>query len=334
MPSPDLLEAAGRRAALGPVPTPPSIDSLVAEVGRRRTKRRKVAGGAIAALVAAVAIPVGVMLVDDDQPNVVTLASDDGAELSSGDPAGVAQVEPSSSTTSVAASSSSETPSPSSTDDAVRRGPFAGLSDENFDLRLDLGDESFSIVVISGDDAAARAADAEAAADETRDIDGQAVWIARSGDEVTASAFVDGETFVEVHGPEVEIDRILDLVAEHANGPVMFFDPGMFAERFDLPEGLLDGEGFFGEGFSFDADDFPFFEDGALDEFENSMKDFTDCMEVTVDRSGSTTVVEIPDCELPDLGQLFGDGSFDDFPFDLENLFDGLDMDRSDAAID
>ncbi len=310
MPSTDLLEAAGRRAALGPVPTPPSIDSLVAEVGRRRNRRRKVVGGAVAVLVAAVTIPVSVALIDNDRPDVVTLASDDGTELSSADPAGLAtEVEPSTTSTSVAQNSTTEAPPLEPTDETFR-GPFAGLNDENFDLQLDLGDESFAIVVISGDDAAARAAEAEAASDETRSIDDQTLWMATNGDEVTASAYFDDETFVEVRGPKEQIERILDLVAEHADGPVMFFDPSEFAKRFDLPEGFLDGEGFFGEDFSFEDGDSPlapFFEDGAFGELQDAMKDFAACMDITVDRSGSTTKVEIPDCELPEFEGLFAD---------------------------
>jgi len=333
MPSTDHLEAAGRRAALGPVPTPPTIDALTAEVGRRQNRRRKMFSGAVAVLVAAVAIPVSVALIDNDQPDVVTSASDGGAELSSADPASLAaQVEPSTTSTSVAPTSTTE-----GTEETFGRGPFAGLNDENFDLRLDLGDESFAIVVISGDDAAARAAEAEAAADETREIDDQTVWIANNGDEVAASAFFDDETFVEVRGPKEQIERILDLVSEHANGPVMFFDPSEFAERFDLPEGFLDGDGVFGEDFSFEEGDnplFPFFEDGTFDDFENKMKDFAECMEITVDRSGSTTKVEIPDCEIPQLDSLFGEEAFKDFSFDLDNLFDGLTGELEDALDD
>ncbi len=341
MPSTDHLEAAGRRAALGPVPTPPTIDALTAEVGRRQNRRRKVFSGAVAVLVAAVAIPVSVAMVDTDQPDLVTLVSDGGAELSSADPAGLAaQVEPSATSTSVAPTSTTKVPTtdaPTSeaTAETFGRGPFAGLNDENFDLRLDLGDESFAIVVISGDDAAARAAEAEAAADETREIDEQTVWIANNGDEVTASAFIDDETFVEVRGPKEQIERILDLVSEHTNGPVMFFDPTEFAKRFDLPDGFLDREGFFGEDFSFEERDnplFPFFEDGTFDDFQNEMKDFAECMEITVDRSGSTTKVEIPNCELPRLDSLFGDEAFKDLPFDLDNLFEGLTDELEDAA--
>lgn len=330
MPSTDHLEAAGRRAALGPVPTPPTIDALNAEVGRRQNRRRNVFSGVVVALVAAVAIPVSVALIDNDQPDLVTLASDGGAELASSDPAGLPdQVEPSTTSTSAAPTTTS------ATEETVSRGPFAGLNDENFDLRLDLGDESFAIVVISGDDAAARAVQAEAAADETREIDDQTVWIANNGDEVTASALFDDETFVEVRGPKQQIERILDLVSEHMNGPVMFFDPTEFAKRFDLPDGFLDREGFFGEDFSFEGQDnplFPLFEDGTFDEFQNEMKDFAECMEITVDRSGSTTKVEIPNCELPQLDSLFGEDAFRDLPFDLNNLFEGLTDELEDAA--
>lgn len=353
MPSNDYLEAAGRRAALGPVPTPPTIDELTAEVGRRRNKRRKVIGGAMAALVAVIALPIGVALVSDDQPDAVTLATDDGEEISSEEPAGLAsQVEPSTTSTTAAPSSSTETTvTDAPLDPPEGRGPFAGLNDENFDLQLNLGDESFAIAVISGDDAAARAADAQAAADETRQIDDQTVWIKNDGDEVTASALFDDETFVEVRGPKEQIERILDLVSEHADGPVMFFDPSEFAERFGLPEGLFDSDGFPGEDFSFEdfpfeegeSPFFPFFEDGTFRDFENEMKDFAECMNVTVDRSGTTTKIEIPDCDLPNFDSFLDEGPFKDFPLDLENLdlenldlddlFDGLMQHPEDATI-
>ena len=267
MPTPDLLESAGRRAALGPVPAAPSLDALSAEVDRRRSRHHKIVGGVAAALVVALAIPAALVLADNDQTDLVTLASNDGIELSSDEPTGLAaQVDPApTTTTSVVATSSTAASASSTTQQIQGRGPFLGFNDENFDLRLDLGDESFSIAVISGDDAATRAAEAEASADETRQIDEQAVWIDNNGDEVTASALIDGETFVEVRGPQEQIDRILDLVAEHANGPVTFFDPGGFAEWFELPEGFFDNEGLFGDDFTFDAENFPFFQDGALD---------------------------------------------------------------------
>jgi len=184
--------------------------------------------------------------------------------------------------------------------------------------------------VISGDDAAVRASEAEAQADETREIDEQIVWIKNDGDAVTASAFIDDETFVEVRGPKDQIERVLDLVAEHANGPVMFFGPSEFADRFDLPEGFLDGEGFLGDDFSFDDDEFPFapfFEDGALEDFETQMRDFSECMEITVDRSGETTTVEIPDCELPTVDGLFDGEAFGNLPFDLDELLENLPKD-------
>ena len=90
MPSDDVLEAAGRRAAFRPVPTPPSIDSLAKEVDRRRTKRRRVVGGVAAAAIAVIAIPLAVVLIDDGQPDVVTLGSDPDTEAVSAEPSSLA----------------------------------------------------------------------------------------------------------------------------------------------------------------------------------------------------------------------------------------------------
>ena len=326
MPSTDDLEAAGRRAARGPVPHPPSIDTLVAEVDRRRGKRRRVAGGVAAALVAVVVLPIGVAMIDDGPAEVVTLASDDVGESLSGEPASLpSQNEPTttSAPTTTLVSTTDTSPATTLLQESSEQGPFAGLSDENFDLQLDLGDESFAIVVLHGEEALSRANDAAAAADETREIDGQMVWLDEQGDDLAASSLLEGESFVEVTGPREQLERMLDLVTEYANGPLRFFDLDGFGEQFDLPDGLLDGEGLFDEVFPFEEGDLPFLEGGALDDFRGEMKDFSDCMEITIDSSGATTTVQIPDCELPELDGLF-DGLLKDFPFDLEGLFDDL----------
>ena len=55
--------------------------------------------------------------------------------------------------------------------------------------------------------------------------------------------------------------------------------------------------------------------------------------DITVDRTGDTTSIEIPNCELPKLDGLFGGEVFEDFPFDLDSLFDGLEKELEDAAI-
>ena len=308
----DALEAAGRRAALGPVPSPPTIDALVAEVDRRRSKRRRVVGGAAAAIVAAVAIPVGVVLIDGGQADVVTLASDDVAESLSDAPASLAsQPEPSptSAPTTNAVPTTEVPPSSPQAEESIDRGPLVGLSDEDFDLRLELGGQSFAIAVLHGAEALSRADDAAAFADETRDIDGQTVWLDEQGDTLVASALIDGEMFVQVTGPRDQLEQILDLVTEHANGPLRFFD--------------LDGAGILEKDFPFTDGDLPFLEGGALEEFRDEMENFSDCLEITVDRSGSTTMVEIPDCDLPEFEGMFGD-VLNDFPFDLEGLFNDL----------
>lgn len=332
MPSTDVLEAAGRRAALGPVPAPPSLDALNAEVDRRRTKKRRAVGGGIATVAALVAIPLGVAFVGNADPEV-NVATEGVAEATSDEPASLAapidssQPVPEGTATSLPPLDAIEsTPGAS-----LERGPFDGLNDENFDLDLNLGDMSFSIEVISGDDAAGRAAEAEAAADETRDVDGQAVWIDNQGENIAASAMFDDETsdhstFVQVTGPAEQVERILGLVTEHANGPVRFFDLDGFADRFDLPEGVFDGEGAFDGDFPF-GEDFPlapFFEDGSLDDFRAEMEDFAECMDITVDRTGETTSIEIPDCEFPQLDGLFDGEAFGNLPFDFDRLLDDL----------
>lgn len=351
MPSTEALEAAGRRAALGPVPNPPSLDTLVAEVDRRRSRRRRIVGGVAAALVAAVAIPSAAFLVDDGRADVVTLASEDGDESLTSDAGSVipealsseaGSTEPASATpqaepaetsapTTVADAATDDAVSATPSEDSIDGGPLAGLSDENFDLRLDLGDESFAIVVLHGDEALSRADDAATAADETRQIDGQTVWLDERDDELAVSALFEGETFVQVTGPRDQIERILDLVTQYAEGPLRFFDLEGLGEQFDLPEGFLDGEGLFDENSPFADGDLPFLEDGALDDFRGEMEEFGECMDITIDRSGSTTTVEIPDCELPTFDGLFDD-LLGDLPFDLEGLFDDLADDAVDSA--
>lgn len=257
MPSPDLLEAAGHRAAFLPVPMPPSVDDLSQEVGRRRTKKRRIVGGGAAALALVLAVPLGLSLVGNDQPNLVTLASETSDGDAVGQPATAVQSAETSSTTS-APTLATNTP-----EGAAATGPFAGMSDENFDLSLNFGDISISIEVITGGDAPERAGAAESSADSARTIDDETIWLDEDGDDVTASALFDGQTFVAVTGPGDDIDRVLDLVTEHANGPVQFFDPTEFADRFDLPEGIFD------EDFTFDDEALK----GLLDELQDDIKD-------------------------------------------------------------
>lgn len=237
MPSTDALERAGQRAAYRPVPAPPSIDSLTAEVGRRRTKRRRAVGGGVAALAAVVAIPFGVATLNDSQPDVVTLATDDGSAPAEAAAVG-AQVGPDTSTT-VAPTTTTLAPN---ADDA-RRGPLflpEFGEDGTFDLELDLGEGSFSLEVTNGEDAADRAAAAGEAAEESRVIDDLTVWLDDQGDRTTASALIDETTFIEVTGPTDKIERVLDLVTQFSEGSFGFFGH----EDFELPENFFDSEGF------------------------------------------------------------------------------------------
>lgn len=343
MPSPDLLESAGQRAAYRPVPMPPPLEDLATEVDRRRKKRRAI-GGTLAALSLVVAIPVGVSLVSNDQPDVVTFATEDGDRGSVSE--SPVAVQPAETSTSTTPSTSTSTTVVSDAD--APSGPFAGMDDDNFDLSLNFGDTSISIEVITGGDAADRAAAAEAAADTTRTIDDETIWLDEQGDQVTASAFFDDETFVSVTGPADDIDRVLDLVTEHANGPITFFDPSDFADRFDLPDGLFDGDfelDLDGDGLPDDFDELfndgqlPGFDDQAMEDFRKQVEKFSECMRIELDRSGDSASIEIPDCDIPGInglvvpnaGDLFDGKGFDEFfsseLFD-EKLFDTELFDR------
>ena len=328
MPSPDLLESAGQRAAYRPVPMPPALDDLVHEVDRRRKKRRLIGGG-VGALSLALALPFVTSFVTNDEPDVVTFATEDaGASSVSDSPVAVQPA-----ATSTTTSTSTTTPAESSSD----FGPFAGMDEENFDLSLNFGDTSIAIEVITGGDAADRAAAAETAATTTRTIDDETIWLEEVGDQVTAAAFFETDTFVSVTGPADDIDRVLDLVTEHANGPVQFFDPSEFANRFDLPEGLFDDDlDFDGDlNFDFDGDGLPedldsFFENGvfpglddaAMEDFRREMDEFSECMRIELDRNGDSATIEIPDCDFPGLDGLITPG--------LSEFFDGQDFDSKD----
>lgn len=281
VPSSDALARAGQRAAYRPVPPPPAVDTLMAEVGRRRTKRRRAVGGGFAALAAVVAIPFGVAALDGGEPDVVTLATDDGsAPAETSAPAAQDERE---TTTTVA-------PTEELRDDA-RRGPLFGPGfgeDAEFDLRLDLGEGSYAVMVTSGDEAIDLAAAAEESADETRTIDDQTVWIDDRGDRTAASALMDGTVFVEITGPTDQIESALDLLTQYAEGPLELFGH----EDFELPEDFVPPDGFeLPEGF--------------------------------LDRNGPF-----------DPESFFDDEAFEDFPFDLEDLFDGLIEDFESTTIE
>lgn len=265
LPSTHALARAGQRAAYRPVPPPPPVDTLVAEVGRRRTKRRRAAGGAFAALAAVVAIPFGVAALDNE-PEAVTLATDDGASpAESATLAG--QAEPVPTTTTEATSTTTVAPTEEPVDDA-RRGPLLVpdfSEDGEFDLQLDLGEGSFALEVSKGDDAADRAAAAAESADETRVIDDQTVWLDDQGDRTAASALIDETTFVEVTGPTDQIERALELVTQFSEGSLGFFGHDDFT--FD-PEQFFDDEAF--KDFPFDLEDLF---DGLMKDFESSTID-------------------------------------------------------------
>ncbi len=352
MPSPDLLESAGQRAAFRPVPIPPSVDELATEVDRRRTNRRRAIGGGVAALALVLGLPLGASLIGDGQPaDVVTFAADDVIADTASDAA--VAVQPAETSTT---STSSTTTTPDSDAD-TDLGPFAGIDREDFDLSMNFGDTSFSIEVVTGGDAVDRAAAAEAAASSIRTIDDETVWLDEQGDKTTAAALFDGDTFVSVTGPTSNIDQVLDLMTEHADGPIDLFDLEDFSERFDIPDDIFNGDlefDFDGDGVPEDLDKFfedgtfPDFDDEAMNDFRRQMDEFAECMQSELDRSGDSTTIEIPDCDLPRLdgvitpgfseffdGQTFGDlfdeDSLDDLTKDLDDLLDDAFDDAEDA---
>jgi len=318
MPSPDLLEAAGRRAAFRPVPTPPSIDELASEVGRRRTKKRQIVGALAAAVALVVAIPLGASIISAEEPDVVTLASD-GEAPDPPDQIGQAPVavEP--------AETSSTTTSSTTTTVVVdnNRAPIITADGENFDLALEFGDVPFAIEVIGGEGASESAAAAAADADRTRTLDDVTVWIDEQGDQVTASALID-DSFVAVTGPADEVERILDLVTQ--------LDVADSFDRFAFPDEMFDGD------FPFDMDEF--FEDGewpgvdqeSIDELRKEFEAFSECMQLEFDLEDDPRTIEIPDCEFPGIDGMFGpnldelfDGRFDlDLEFDFDDDDDEL----------
>ncbi len=325
MPSPDLLESAGQRAAFRPVPAPPSLHDLTAEVGRRRTKKRRTIGGGLVALALVVGLPVGASFIGSDEPDVVTFAADDvdSASVSEGVVA-LQPAETSSTSTSTSSTSSTSTSVPEDSSSDADLGPLAGMDEDNFTLTVKSSEMSISVEVITGGDAAERANAAEAAADSTQTIDDVTVWRSNEGDQTTASAFLDGETFISVTGPTNEIDEVLDLVTGYSENSMNLFD-GEFE---------LDGEFEFDDDFRFDFDGdglpedldeffddlkFPGVDQEVMDEFRQQMKEFSECMQPTFERSGDSATIEIPDCDPPGFEGLIAPG--------LSEFFDGEDFD-------
>ncbi len=245
MPSIDDLGAAGARAAQRSVPSPPSIDTLAAEVASRRTRTRRVIGSTVAVAALAIGIPVAAAQIgNDDAPPSVFTAAQDG-ELD----AAVADETASEAPTTTAPASDEPDPSadPSDKDDSTTA--FGLYHEGDHDFRVELGDLAFSIKVLEGEGASDAAAAAADEADETREVDGVTVWVKNESDtETSVSAFVDDEVFIEVTGPAESIDSLLELATK--DWPKVEFGPLPDFEKFFPEDGTppFDLEEIFPEG--------------------------------------------------------------------------------------
>lgn len=305
MPSIDHLKAAGERAALRPVPVPPSIDELSDEVGRRRSRKRSIVGGAAAALTLVVAVPLGAALITNDAPDVVTFATENGGPDQLGQAPVAVQPAETTTTTTIATRTTAA--------DSAR--PSISADGEHFDLNLQFGGASYAIEVIAGDDASSRAATSAAAADSTRTIDGLTIWLDEKDDEVTASALIDDQTFLAVTGPAAEIDQILDLVSNHADGDALF-------EQFTFPEGMFDGDFPFGPDGLFEDGEWPGLDEAMTEELRSEIEAFSECMRSQFDVDADQASIEVPDCEFPKINA--------DSNFTLEFDVDDSDSDHDD----
>ncbi|MGI9605185.1 MAG: hypothetical protein ACR2P0_03515 [Acidimicrobiales bacterium] len=277
MPSTDDFSSAGARAARQPVPLAPPITDLQAEVGRRRTRRRRAVGSSIAGIALLAAIPIAASQIGEDAepPSLFTAAADDAAPAVTA--AAAAQ------TTTVAPADETDDTSSDSGESHARPRIFTlpPFGDGDFDFTF--GDLSFSLRTVTGPEAATEATTAEVAATETREIDGQTVWIATEGDTTTVSALVEGETFIEVEGPTEHIDTLLEFATNNAvpfeGFPFQGFDEHDVPEGFPFgnleeffPDGLPESFGEFPEGFPFAEGEFPDLEEllppGLLEDLE------------------------------------------------------------------
>ncbi|MGH1491018.1 MAG: hypothetical protein ACRBK7_16760 [Acidimicrobiales bacterium] len=250
----DELEAAGRRVANNPVEAPPMLGDLQQEVRRRRNNVRffgavsvaavmLLGGGATALLrlddqvqvVSASPAPEG--LANDSESSEASIADSDGGGPSSGS---LSDEEPSES--EPLSSQSSDEKSKANGHDSSFHYEFDSESNE---LSAQFGTWWTSTEYAVGDEAEARAADAAAAADEVRSVDGNDVWIERfkrddGTDGVSVSTLRDGR-FVMVSGPADLEDKLVDSVSATHDDQSGWFDKDwpafpQFAPDFtDLP---------------------------------------------------------------------------------------------------
>ena len=309
---PERLTQAGQRAAAGhPGATPPPLDSIRVEVARRQRSHRTLTG-VVAALALVAIVPLAaIFFTGNDDPGVVTAASESEAIADATTP------ESTTTTEAAAAPVTAELDTPVAQDF-----DFGADLDENVDIQIQIGDRSYSLEVIVDDQAAGRASDAEAAAEDTRIIGDTTVWLRGVEGQTEASALVDDGVFAAATGPTEEVVDALDELGELAEAASSFFDgdsnlEGLLGDDFDA-------ESFLGPDFNIerflgpDFDPQQFFEDGDL----------------PVDPEQFFG----PDSEL-DLDQFFGDDFdpqqfFNDgaLPFDFEAFGEGCLLYTSDAA--
>ena len=246
----DRLTQAGQRAAGRSGATLPPLDSIRVEVARRQRSQRTFGGVAVAVVLLAV-VPIAAFFFgrSTSDPGVVTTASDGQAAAAVDlDQASAIEEPP------IASSAVGETLDSLSAQDR----DFAADLDENIDVQIQIGDRSYSLEVIVDDQAAGRASDAEAAAEETRVIGDNTVWLRGVDGQTEASALVDDGVFAAATGPSDEVIDALDELGDLADAASSFFD------------GDTDLEGLLGDDFNvedFLGDDFDpqqFFDDGAL----------------------------------------------------------------------
>ena len=305
----DRLTQAGQRAAGRTGATPPPLDSVRVEVARRQRSQRTLAGVATALALVAIVPLAAFFLTSGDDVGVVTAASDaEAAALA--EPASQATT-----TTTAAAATPLDDP-----DSVVAQGlDFGSDLDENVDVQIQIGDRSYSLEVIVDDSAAGRAADAEAAAEETRVIGDNTVWLRGVDGQTEASALVEDGVFAAATGPNDEVIEALDELGELADTASSFFEgesglEGLLGDDFNVEE-------FFGEDF----DPNQFFDDGALpfdpEDFLGPDGNLEDFFGEDFDPESFLG----PDA---DLDQFFGEDFdpqefFDGLPFDLEGVEGG-----------
>ena len=307
------LEAAGRRAAERPVIAGPTMVELESGAATVRRRRRVGITSGVAAGALAITLP------------LVLLTTGGGGD---GPVEVVAAADP-----TVASSTDVDD---SSTEGDAPEPDAAESAETDASVRVLIGpEEALAVRVVHGDEAASEADRAAAAADETRTHDGVEVWIERGGEEVSVSALVHTDVFVEVRGSSDLLDRLVDKVTDDDLfvpesfdrlpdlGEHFPFGPGeldeFFGERFELerfddfsevfPELEERLEEFFGDDGRFVVpDDFGFDPERLpdIDQFPEIWPGFdASCLEITVERDGDDgVIIRVPDdCRLPTDGE-------------------------------